>query len=106
MKDPIIILDNVKCMEILTELGIMDKLYPEPPYTRAHSFFEYRDCHCVACYDKGHAEDKDNGFSIIMIPYDLMPIEQSHAMLEDIMEKTQIGTDGTWREVNLGKDLQ
>lgn len=106
MKDPVIIMDNVECMRILTELGILDKLYPEPPYTRAHAFFEFKDCHCVAAYDKGHAEEKDNGYSIVMIPYALMPIEQSHALFEDLMEKTQTEPGGTWREVNLGRDLQ
>lgn len=73
MKDPIIILSNPECLRILTEVGIVDKLFPEPPYTRAHAFFEKDDCHCVASYDKGHRDEKDNGYCIIMIPYAMMP---------------------------------
>lgn len=85
--EPIFIADNAECIRILTELGLVDKLQPHPPWTRAHTYFEYRDCWCAAAYDKGHADEKDNGFSIIMLPKSLMSAEAAYQLLKEVFDK-------------------
>lgn len=108
--EPVIISSNPECLKILTEIGIVDKLVPEPPYNRAHAFFDYPKVdskyHCVATYDKGHANEADNGFMIVMLPLDKLSHKDAHAVLEDLMDLTQAAPGGVMREVYIGDHLQ
>lgn len=104
--EPVIIASNPDCLKILTEIGIVDKLVPEPPYNRAHAFFDYKGYHCVATYDKGHPKEADNGFMIVMLPLDKLSHKDAHAVLEDLMDLTQAAPGGVMREVYIGDHLQ
>lgn len=109
INNPTFIADNAECIKILTELGLVDKLQPQSPWTRAHTYFEYKDCWCAAAYDKGHKEEKDNGFSIIMLPKGLMTAEAAYQLLKEVFDNTlEPGWEGTgeMRFVPIGKERQ
>ena len=66
--EPTIITDDVECMRILTDEGLLDKLRPWPGFTHVNTAFQYAGCWCLATYDCGHSDPKDNGYTIVMLP--------------------------------------
>lgn len=90
-----IVMDNVEAMRILTDVGIVDKLQPVPPWTRAHTYFEYGEFWCVGTYDKGHELEVDNGFGIVMLPKSSFTSQEAYELLELMMEETKTHQGGT-----------
>lgn len=103
MTEPILIPDNVECIKILTELGLVDKLQPEPGFNSCTTFFDYQDCYCMAAYHKGHPDENDNGFMISMIPHAMMAPEDARELFEEVRALCRTEEKQTRRIVSLDK---
>lgn len=109
INEPVLIADNAECIKILTEVGLVDKLQPRPPWTRVHTYFEYKGCWCAAAYDKGHEKECDNGFSIIMLPKGLMTADAAYQLLKEVFDAAvETGWEGMGArsEVDVRKERQ
>lgn len=65
---PHIIKDNVECLRIIVDLGVLDSLTPIPGANSAFHTYTTDDHYCMASYHKEHGTKEDDGYLIVMVP--------------------------------------
>lgn len=60
--------DNVEAMQLIVDMGILDLMVPKPGQNFVAHVYGTQNHWCMASYRCGHADEKDNGYAVYMIP--------------------------------------
>lgn len=65
---PIVITDNVECLKILLDEGIVEQLKPKDGANVVYHSYQSKDHYCMASYHTDHGNNDDDGYLIVMVP--------------------------------------
>ena len=86
-----IIEDNVECLRIIVDLGILDLLQPVEGANSAFHCYETEDHNCLASYYTGHGTMKDDGYLIVMLPKTEWSFDRAAQAFADCIVETSEG---------------
>lgn len=103
----VILKDNVECMKILSDHGLLGTMQPSGAFTASHAAFRHThegvDYYCLAAYHCGHREEKDNGFTICMLPCKSWTKEEAQEFFKELIRGTTSGAC-LFQTVNVGRN--
>lgn len=71
MKTPFIITNSQDCRCILLEAGVLNELNPKPRLNTTSATFRHAGYFWLAVNHTGHANPKDNGYTLIGLPEEI-----------------------------------
>lgn len=84
----ILIEDNVQAMKILTDAGVLGLLKPKPPNNATFCFFQTPTHWCCGSFHMEFSENKDNGYSIAMLPKTMMTAIEANKFFAEVISET------------------
>lgn len=78
----ILIADDVECIRILAEEGLLDKVRPFPPHNQASHAFGRGEHWCLATC---HSGSSDDGYTILCLPKSRFTREQAGGFFSELL---------------------
>jgi hypothetical protein len=86
-----IIEDNIEAMRLIVDKGFLDLLVPKPGQQFAAHCYESEHHWCCASFHCGHAEKKDNGYAVAMIPKSTHTKQEASEGFAECIQETTVG---------------
>lgn len=86
-----IIEDNIESMRLIVDKGFLDLLVPKPGDQFAAHCYESEHHWCCASYHCSHADEKDNGYCVAMVPKSKHTREEAFVGFFDCIQATTTG---------------
>jgi hypothetical protein len=78
--------DDVKCIKLLTDLGLLEVLRPKPPHNQAsHAFDKGYWCLAICDFDPDRG---DNGYTVCGLPKSEFSKEEAEEFFSDLLRQT------------------
>ena len=82
------IMDDVECVKLITEAGLLDQLRPRPGFNQVSATFKHGDALCMAMR---HCGTGDDGYMVIIIPHHVMGTERACEFFADFISEASTG---------------
>jgi hypothetical protein len=90
MKTPFIITNSQDCRCILLEAGMLSELNPKPPLSTTSVRFRHAGYFWLAVNHTGHANPRDNGYTLIGLPEEIGEHETQTCFAGCIAEQASV----------------
>lgn len=81
-----VIYSDATAKALLASENMLQAMIPKPPFDHTSVIWANETHFCTASYDCGHENPKDNGYIVIAVPKQLLPIEQVADLFKAFME--------------------
>lgn len=81
--DVIVVLDNIEAIKILTDAGMLSGIAIVPPFNAAFAVFPTATHYCMAEKHINHPDPTDNGYAVLMLPKDKIPLEEAAQFIRE-----------------------
>lgn len=88
-----LITDDTEAKAFLASENMLQNLQPIDPFDHVSAAFGTDEAYCLATLDTGHPNPEDNGYTVVIIPHDIMSPEMAAHVLHDIAQAGKLYPD-------------